>query len=276
MALRAVPDHPKFADLKARLQAGRGVTLGYLEAIWHFCGRFTPQGNIGKYTDSQIESWVEWEGEPGALVQALCDSHWIDRDREHRLLVHDWHEHADGATKVALKRKGLGFCRPTVATPSERKSILSSLPEPVPEPVPEPEPEPTAARVAPGPDLFECYFGMFEASGKPLNETDRRKAAMAFVSLEPASQQAAHDHAAKSFREGTWPSPELTPFPANHIANRPWTRVAKPRTMPDSPRKPGGGNSLRERGLEHLRITEELVKKAEEERRKGTAANASQ
>lgn len=90
MALRAVPDHPKFADLKARLQAGRAVTLGYLEATWHFCGRFTPQGNIGKYTDSQIEAWLEWDGEPGALIRAMVDSGWLQNDPVHRLFAPNW------------------------------------------------------------------------------------------------------------------------------------------------------------------------------------------
>ncbi len=56
MALRAVPDHPKFADLKARLGRPKYVALGCLETIWHFTGRFTPQGNLGKYTDQAIEA----------------------------------------------------------------------------------------------------------------------------------------------------------------------------------------------------------------------------
>src|ERR1700676_33196 len=42
MALRAVPDHPKFAALKAALGTPKGATLGWLEALWHFTGRFTP------------------------------------------------------------------------------------------------------------------------------------------------------------------------------------------------------------------------------------------
>jgi hypothetical protein len=116
MALRAVPDHPKFADLKARLECGRGVALGYLEAMWHFCGRFTPQGNIGKYSDAQIESWIEWSGTSGDLIQAMVETHWLDPDAVHRLIVHDWHEHADSATRASLRRKKLNF----VSTPSVR------------------------------------------------------------------------------------------------------------------------------------------------------------
>src|SRR5687767_688515 len=109
MALRAVPDHPKFADLKSRIKRGKSDTLGALEALWHFTGRFTPQGNVGKYTDSAIEAWLEWSGEPGSLVKALVESRWLDEHPVHRLVVHDWHEHADDATRLALKRKKLDF-----------------------------------------------------------------------------------------------------------------------------------------------------------------------
>ncbi len=56
MAFRAVPDHPKFAHLKGLLRMPKGATLGYLECIWHFAGRFTPQGNIGKYDDAQLRA----------------------------------------------------------------------------------------------------------------------------------------------------------------------------------------------------------------------------
>jgi hypothetical protein len=149
MALRAVPDHPKFAALKARLSMNRAETLGYLECMWHFCGRFTPQGNIGKYTDAQIESWIEWRGEPGALIAALVSEKWIDRDDSHRLIVHDWHLHADKATKNALKRTEKTFvdasyvpCTDAVRTVSPKVSAPYRLPEPVPEPEPVPVPEP--------------------------------------------------------------------------------------------------------------------------------------
>lgn len=109
MALRAVIDHPKFAALKARLGTTRGATLGYLEAVWHFTGRFTPHGNLGKYSDAEIEGWVEWDGEQGALIGALVACRWIDADDVHRLVVHDWRKHCDDATKLAVKRSKMPF-----------------------------------------------------------------------------------------------------------------------------------------------------------------------
>lgn len=189
MALRAVPGHPKFADLKAILKQPKGAVIGWLETMWHFTGQFTPQGNIGKYTDSQIEAWVEWDGEPGALIAAMVKARWIDRDTTHRLLVHDWAQHADKATKNALKRAGLDFCTPTVRTEisEEEKSVHPSrLPEPVPEPepvpvpVPEPAPEPGAGPApvpGPGPEPAP------EPKTSPLPPTSRG------VNLDPAVSQ---------------------------------------------------------------------------------------
>ena len=145
MALRAVPDHPKFANLKATIRQPKGATLGWLEAIWHFAGRFTPQGNIGKYPDQAIETWVEWDGKPGALIAALIQTGWIDVDSTHRLLVHDWNQHADKATKNALQRANLTlFVRTsgvqcTYKNPEIEPAYRLPEPVPVPEPVPEPD-----------------------------------------------------------------------------------------------------------------------------------------
>ena len=150
--LRAVPDHPKFAGLKARLGKGKGETAGYLETTWHFTGRFTPRGNIGKYTDAQIEGWIEWPGEPGELIDALVAERWLDRDPVYRLIVHDWHIHADKATKLALSRAKQDFVRPTRDlgpttsghhTNTVRTEGSLPAPEPAPEPAPVPEPAPS-------------------------------------------------------------------------------------------------------------------------------------
>src|ERR1700687_3950916 len=126
MALRAVDDHPKLARLKAILKCGRCQAMGCLEAVWHFTGRFTPQGNLGKYSDAEIEAWVEWWGEPGIFIPALVEAGWVDRDQVHRLVVHDWDKHADDATRLSLKRQKMPF----VATRPYSVPTMSGLPEP--------------------------------------------------------------------------------------------------------------------------------------------------
>ena len=165
MALRAVPDHPKFARLKVLLRTNKSGALGYLEGLWHFCGRYTPTGALGKYSDGDIEAWLEWDGEEGALIAAYVKAGWVDVHPEHRLVVHDWHQHADDATRKAVSRakaQFVGLCPDTVetaateiakvrmlsdsvGTPAEeitKVRTLSGLPEPVPEPEPVPVPVP--------------------------------------------------------------------------------------------------------------------------------------
>lgn len=113
MALRAVIDHPKFAHLKHLLGLKKFEALGLLESLWHFTGKYAPQGNVGKYSDVEIEIWLEWGREPGAAVRALVESRWLDRDATHRLIVHDWSRHADDATRKSLGRNKLDFVSPS-------------------------------------------------------------------------------------------------------------------------------------------------------------------
>lgn len=151
MAKRGVIDHPKFARLKVKIKANKSTTLGYLETLWQFVGRYTPQGNVGKYSDEEIEAWLEWDGEEGALVAAFIACGWIDVDDEHRLLIHDWDDHVDHTTRTSLKRSNLEvFSARTVREQSEN-SVTDKCAPPEPEPVPEPViPQGAIAPVPPG------------------------------------------------------------------------------------------------------------------------------
>jgi hypothetical protein len=204
MALRAVPDHPKFADFKARLSQPKGAVLGWLEAIWHFTGRFTPQGNLGKYPDAQIEAWVEWTGEPGSLVAALVASGWIDEDPVHRLLVHDWAQHADKATKLSLSRTKKDFHTLTVHTPSVRRGDTSPdsgtpyglpVPVPVPVPVPEAKTKATTASLFVLPawisrEVWKDFEEMRRKIKAPLTDRARKNLVAELVRIEATGQHA--------------------------------------------------------------------------------------
>ena len=140
MAKRGVIDHPKFARLKSRLGLSKYAALGVLEALWQMAGRYTPQGNIGKYDDADIEAWLEWDGKPGELVAALIECGWLNVNKAHRLIIHDWHDHIDNTTSTALKRSGLKpvTCPNNVSTVSQHHGDMLTPPEPEPEPEPEP------------------------------------------------------------------------------------------------------------------------------------------
>jgi hypothetical protein len=170
LAKRAVLDHPKFARLKVRLRLNKSCTLGYLECLWQMTGRFTPQGNIGQYSDEDIEAWMEWEGDPGALIVALVDSGWIDRDDDHRLIVHDWNDHVDHTTKTALNRAGLapicsnnsGSNAENVRTVREQcaNGVRTECAPPEPEPVNKPEESPPSPH-SKYPDRFDEFWDAY-------------------------------------------------------------------------------------------------------------------
>lgn len=151
---RGTPDHPKTLDLMRRLEGSRFEAIGVLEALWHWTAKFAPRGDIGRWSDEQIEAGLQWSGDPGRLVPALVAARWLDADPVHRLIVHDWAQHADDATKKALQRAGLEFVQttsavvPTVSAAHSdnggQRQPAVALPCPAvarPEPVPLPPPD---------------------------------------------------------------------------------------------------------------------------------------
>jgi hypothetical protein len=144
---------PKFKRLARELGLPIYATAGILECLWHFTAQCAERGNIGKYTDDDIAEAVGWDRPPGDLVSALVKFGWLDKCRHHRLIVHDWHQHADDATKKRVERSGetwasVGQRRTTADNggqnlpTADNGSLPEPEPEPEPEPVPEPEPEP--------------------------------------------------------------------------------------------------------------------------------------
>ncbi|MCU1328405.1 MAG: hypothetical protein JWN34_3775 [Bryobacterales bacterium] len=241
MALRAVPDHPKFSHLKSLLGTTKGATIGYLECVWHFAGRFTPQGNIGKYTDLAIESWVEWDGAAGELVEAMIESGWLDRDGKHGLLVHDWATHADKATKQALTRAKLDFCVPTVHTPGAQNVDLSALPVPVPESgaVPESVPEPRTVAERPanvrtfpppsGDDAFESLYSAHPKRGdRGMAENYLAQSVAAGADLEEIQRV----HAEYCASEWHGPEGRFAPTLAKWLLDKGWKYPPKVRGQP--------------------------------------------
>lgn len=106
---RGAPEHPKTRRLARRLGIGVAQALGHLELLTHWTAKYAPAGDIGRHEDLDIEEGLIWEGEAGALVAALTEERWLDRSETHRLIVHDWPEHADDAVHAALARAGKFF-----------------------------------------------------------------------------------------------------------------------------------------------------------------------
>lgn len=108
---RGTPDHPKTFQLAEALGISQLEAIGLLEALFHVTAAYTPQGDVGRYTDAFIARAVYWSGSPEALIEALVTARWLDRCAVNRLVVHDWSDHADGSVRKRLKRDDVEFCR---------------------------------------------------------------------------------------------------------------------------------------------------------------------
>ncbi|HOE12056.1 MAG TPA: hypothetical protein PLQ35_15165 [bacterium] len=110
---RGTPDHPKvhdFADiLQKKLQLPWELCLslacGMLERFWHFTAKFAPAGDVGKFPNNRIARAIGWPDDPDWIVEALMTCGMLDRDDIHRLIVHDWAEHADDCVHAQIARK---------------------------------------------------------------------------------------------------------------------------------------------------------------------------
>jgi hypothetical protein len=179
---RGTPDHPKVYDFAEALGVGRPTAIGYLELLFHFTSVYTPEGNIGKYSDKRISAGIDWHGKPERMVEALVKTGWLDRSEAHRLVVHDWSEHVDRSTKQKLARNGrkpvnkIQQVTDKSCTQSETTgTIISHLPEP------EPINISSAAQVhSDSTQLVTRFQEFWEAYPKKVN---REGAARAWLSL---------------------------------------------------------------------------------------------
>ena len=101
---RTAMQHTKLKRLVRTLNVPQYAAVGILESLWHLTAREAPGGNIGKLSDEDIAFWIDWRGDHSELIKGLVSCGWLDEDAEFRLVVHDWHEHADDATKKAMSR----------------------------------------------------------------------------------------------------------------------------------------------------------------------------
>lgn len=110
---RGTIEHPKTAALADSLGVELLTAVGLLEALWHFTAKYSRLGDIGKFTDQAIADGVHWRGNADDLMRSLVSCRFVDEDATHRLLIHDWADHADGSVRKALKRADEGFAEPT-------------------------------------------------------------------------------------------------------------------------------------------------------------------
>jgi hypothetical protein len=106
---RQAVGHTKMKKLCRILKVPTYVSVGILESLWHLVAREAPLGDIGKLSNEDIAIGIDYDRDPVELVSALIESGWLDPSDKYRLLVHDWHEHADDAIRKSINRSGKEF-----------------------------------------------------------------------------------------------------------------------------------------------------------------------
>lgn len=106
---KGTPRHPKTYNLADRLKVPLYAAAGILEMLWHVAGQQTPQGDIGSLSDAAIAEGVAWKKSPVALVEALAESRWFDRSKDHRFILHDWPDHCEESVIKKLIREEKDF-----------------------------------------------------------------------------------------------------------------------------------------------------------------------
>ena len=103
------PQLMKFMRLQRRLGETKRSTVGLLELLWIETIKQCPEGDIGRFANEEIAILLDWQGDGDELVDALVETGWLDRHESHRLVVHDWHDHAPNFLRGNLTRAGKSF-----------------------------------------------------------------------------------------------------------------------------------------------------------------------
>jgi hypothetical protein len=94
----------KFMKLKRGLKLPQWQAVGLLESLWQVACGNAPQGDIGKLSNEDIAASIEWDECPDELIEQLTHCGWLEKSDEHRLIIHDWHDHAPNYIRGGLAK----------------------------------------------------------------------------------------------------------------------------------------------------------------------------
>lgn len=227
---RGAPDHWKMRELARIMKVPVKYSLawanGTMERLWHYTAKYHPQGDIGKAPNWAIAEACGWPvSSAKELVDGLTACGWLDLDPKHRLIVHDWPDHADNTVKKTLKNRGLEFFLLEKVSTSAGK-ISPAFPKPLPEP-----------SHIPAPDMFADFWGLFVEAGKPLNDRDKEAALKVWLNLKDSDQPEVIAWVKMQLID-RWTQEKYTPMPVKVLRDEGWKRVAQPRQPVKAPAAP--------------------------------------
>lgn len=95
---QSLRNHPKVKKAARLAGISEPEMIGRLHYLWWWALDYAPDGDLSKYSDDDIESAVDWHGEPGQFVKALIECGFndhcglIEKVKRGRV-VHDWYEY---------------------------------------------------------------------------------------------------------------------------------------------------------------------------------------
>lgn len=113
----------KFRRLQHRLGLPKYAVIGILESLWIATQVNCPRGDIGQFDDEAICIEIGYVGDPVSLISSLVETGWLDRDDKHRLVVHDWPEHAPRYVHGVVSKIG-GFIVPHYSGPLQSATTV--------------------------------------------------------------------------------------------------------------------------------------------------------
>ncbi len=123
---RMALDHPKIKRLESLLKIPTYSAVGVLELLWHFTVRHAIRGDVGKWSNPEIASAIGWPADDAdRLINALVESRLIDVNQRHRLVIHDWPDHADDSTKKTIQKHGWKYASDDEPTANEAGSVAA-------------------------------------------------------------------------------------------------------------------------------------------------------
>ena len=223
-------DKMKFMVLKKLLGLPKYHVIGLLEGLWYLTATNAPDGAIGKFSDIEIAAWLEWEGEPEILVEAFIKAGFLDRCSEHRLVIHDWEDHAPQHVKGNIAKHNKSFAKAkNEEAPSDipigisQGGSLGNLLDTVLETPSKPnltKPIKTLAQKSLRGEAFEKFW---KAYPKKKSKGDAEKA---FAKINPNEQLLATMIAtierAKTSDDWRKDDGQYIPFPATWLRDRRW------------------------------------------------------
>ena len=82
--------HPKLLRLAKQLDISCPTAVGHLHYLWWWALDYAQNGRLDRLGSAEVASAAEWEGDPGAFMEALIKSGFLDEDQS----IHDWHDYA--------------------------------------------------------------------------------------------------------------------------------------------------------------------------------------